>query len=293
MKRYDIVFLHPPAIYDFRKRSNFPGPIAYTVTESTEQFIIPPIGMLSIAEYLDRHGYKVIVDNIGERMIQDKTFDVERHVKSVKGDVYAIDLHWCAHAQGAIELAKLCKKLHPDSVIVLGGLTATRFHEEIIEKYSFVDVVIRGEAEKPFLKLMKTLESGQKNLSVESATLKVNGRLIVGPLATPSESLDEFDFTRLDLLVPKSILFSTSRPPYCLHWSIPICRGCTENCATCGGSAYAYARLLGKRKPSFRRPEKIREDLEKLAEQGVKAVFLFQDPRIGCGEKVDAWFIIR
>ncbi|PUA31367.1 MAG: hypothetical protein B9J98_06750 [Candidatus Terraquivivens tikiterensis] len=281
MKRYDAVFLHPPAIYDFRERPTFPGPIAYTVTESTEQFIIPPIGMLSIAEYLDRHGYRVVVENIGERMVQDKNFDVEGHIKGIEGSVYAIDLHWCVHAQGAIELAKLCKRLHPDSVIVLGGLTATRFHEEIIRKYEFVDVVIRGEAEKTFLELMNALDRGQKNMSVGNATLRVNGRPVVGPSAAPSESIDEFDFTRLDLLVPKSILFSKSRPPYCAHWSIPVCRGCVENCVTCGGSAYACARLLGRSRPSFRRPERIMEDLERLAEQGVKAVFLFQDPRMG------------
>ena len=37
--------IHPPAIYDFREKTIFPGPIAYTVGESTEQFVIPSIGM--------------------------------------------------------------------------------------------------------------------------------------------------------------------------------------------------------------------------------------------------------
>jgi hypothetical protein len=61
---YDVVLIHPPAIYDFREKLIFPGPIAHTVLESSEQFMIPPIGMLSIADYLDRNDYKVIVDNI-------------------------------------------------------------------------------------------------------------------------------------------------------------------------------------------------------------------------------------
>jgi len=29
---YDAILIHPPAIYDFRKKVTFPGPIAYTVS---------------------------------------------------------------------------------------------------------------------------------------------------------------------------------------------------------------------------------------------------------------------
>ena len=50
---YDVILIHPPAIYDFREKAIFYGPIALTVPESTRQFIVPPVGMLSIADYLD------------------------------------------------------------------------------------------------------------------------------------------------------------------------------------------------------------------------------------------------
>jgi hypothetical protein len=57
MMRYDVVLIHPPAIYDFRDQVIFYGPIASTVSESTSQFMTPPVGMLSIADYLDRNGF--------------------------------------------------------------------------------------------------------------------------------------------------------------------------------------------------------------------------------------------
>jgi radical SAM superfamily enzyme YgiQ (UPF0313 family) len=146
---YDVILIHPPAIYDFRNKPLFPGALA---TVEHVQFIEVPIGMLSIADYLDRHGYKVIIDNLADRMVNNKDFDAEEHIKNSSARIYAIDLHFQHHAQGAIEVAKLCKKLHPDSLVIIGGLTATRFHEEIILKFEFVDAVIRSEAEKPFLK---------------------------------------------------------------------------------------------------------------------------------------------
>jgi len=278
---YDVVFLHPPSILDFRDRPFFPGPLAYTVVESTHQFIIPPIGMLSIADYLDRSGYKVYVDNIGERMLQGKDFNIHDYLKKVEARVFGIDLHWIVHAHGAINLARICKSLHPDSVIVLGGLTATRFHEEIITKYPFIDVVVRGESEEPFLKLMTSIDAKGHVREVPNTTYRVDNKIIVEPLTLPVDSIDKYEFTRLDLLKPKTLIFSVDKPPHCAFWQIPICRGCIYNCATCGGSAYAYRRYLARQAPSFRSPEKIVEDLDKLAEQGVKTVFLFQDPRIG------------
>lgn len=282
---YDGVFLHPPAIFDFKDKPYFPGPIAYTVVnESTDQFIIPPVGELSIAEYLDRHGYKVVVDNIGERMLFEEFFDVKKYLSKINARVIGIDLHWCIHIHGAINLAKTCKELHPNSLIVLGGLTATRFHDEIIQKYNFIDVVIKGEAEEAFLKLMESVDKYDEVRDVPNITFRVDGRVKSIPQELPVNNLDKYEFTRLDLLQPKSILFSTTIPPFHPHWALPICRGCTYNCKTCGGSAYFYRKYFGRDKPAPRSPEKIVEDLEKLSEQGVNTVFLFQDPRI-CGKK--------
>ncbi len=276
---YDVILIHPPAIYDFREKAVFPGPIAYTVGGSTGQFIMPSVGILSIADYLDRNGYNVLVDNLGERMIASTSFDAEMHIENLSAKVYAIGLHWCVHSQGAIEIARLCKKLHPDAMVVLGGLTDTVFHEEIVGNYEFVDAVIRGEAEKPFLLLMnargqhRTLE-GVPNLTFRDA----GGQIRSEPLMEPSVDLDEFEFTRLDLLEPKGSIFTPGMLP---SWAIPICRGCLHNCVACGGSAYSYRTHLGRERPAFRSPEKIVEDIRKLSEQGVELVFLFQDPRMG------------
>jgi radical SAM superfamily enzyme YgiQ (UPF0313 family) len=164
-------------------------------------------------------------------------------------------------------------------MVVLGGLTATVFHEEIVRKYEFIDAVIRGEAEKPFLALMKALE-GQKELeTVPNLTFRDGaGEIRSVPLMKPDENLDEYEFTRLDLLDPKQSIFTPGTLP---SWVVPVCRGCLYNCVSCGGSAYSYRTHLGRGRPAFRSPQKIAGDLRKLSEQGVQLVFLCQDPRMG------------
>jgi B12-binding domain/radical SAM domain protein len=279
---YDTVLIHPPAVYDFRKSPVFPSAMGFTVEQI--QFTKVPIGLISIADYLDRHGYKVIIDNLGDRMVSDKGFDVEEYIRNLKSEVFGIDLHWQHHAQGAIEIARICKKLHPESFIVIGGLTATCFHEEIIRKYQFVDAVIRGEGEKPFLEFIKGIKSKGGITATPNLTYRTEtGEIRITPLMAQSESLDEFEYTRYDLLSPDTTIFTADADP---RGTLVTCRGCFYNCVTCGASSYSYKKYLGFNKPSFRSPAKIADDIRKLNRQGIRLLGIYQDPRMG-GE--DYW----
>ncbi|RPH75365.1 radical SAM protein, partial [bacterium] len=238
-----------------------------------------PIGMLSIAEYLDRHGYRVMVDNLGDRMINSQLFDPVDHLQKLSAPIIAVGLNFQQHAQGAMETARLCKQLHPGSLVVMGGLTATVFHEEIIRKYEFVDAVIRAEAEKPFLQLLRAFEKNGKLTDTPNLTYRTGtGEVRSTSLMPASLTLDEFEYTRLDLIAPDTSIFPANAPP---RWSLAVCRGCTYNCAICGGSAYAYKTHLGISKPVFRSPGRIIQDIKKLNDQGVRFIGLYQDPRMG------------
>jgi B12-binding domain/radical SAM domain protein len=276
-RQLDLILIHPPAVYDFRRKAIFPGVMGTTVEQV--QFSKVPIGMLSIAGYLDRQGYKVGIDNLGDRMIQDRTFSAEDHLKNLGASIYAVGLHFQQHAQGAIEIARLCKLLHPGSPVILGGLTATRFHREILEKYPFIDAVIRGEAEQPLLELMRSFEKQGRLTATSNLSFRdENGQIQVTPLGRVSLGLDEFEYTRFDLIRPLTSIFPADFLP---RWSLVVCRGCIYNCAICGGSAYSYKTYLGREKPAFRSPTRLIEDIRSLNSQGVRIIGLYQDPRMG------------
>lgn len=288
MTGYDIVLIHPPAVYDFRRRPLFPGAMGQSVEGI--QFNKVPIGMLSIAEYLDRHGYKVIVDNLCDRMINIAGFDAEEHLKDCSAQIYAIGLNFQQHSQGALEIARLCKSLHPNSHVIMGGLTATRFHEEIIEKYPFIDAVVRGEAEKAMLQLVREFESYDRIADTPNLTYrKEDGDIRITPLMPSSRNLDEYEYVRFDLLEPKTSIYT---PDSNSRWSLAVCRGCLYNCSICGGSAYTYKKYLGMQRPAFRSPERLVADMKRLCDQGVYTIGLYQDPRMGgkkyCQELVAA-----
>lgn len=275
MPEYDVILIHPPAIFDFRRRPIFPGAMGSSVEGI--QFSKVPIGLLSLGEYLDRHGYKVKIDNLGDRMVSDAGFDADAHLKSLSARLLAVGLHFQQHIPGALETARLCKEYHPEALVVMGGLSATRFHEEILQKYAFVDGVVRAESEKAFVALMQSLEKhGQIGDSPNLTYRDSRGEVKVTPLLPASRNLDEFVFSRFDLLEPRTSIFTSDQLP---RWSLEVCRGCVYNCAICGGSAYTYKKYLGMSKPAFRAAAKIGDDIRQLNDQGIRVLGLYQDPR--------------
>jgi len=282
---YDIVFLHPPSFYDFRKRIWFPGPIANTVATYTPAFIMFPVGLISMGSYLEDQGIRVKIYNLAEKMLVEKNFNVEEFLQKLEATIYGIDLHWVVHSQGAIKVAEICKKNHPDALVVLGGLTATCFSEEIVENFGFVDCVVNGEGEEPIYQLFKNVSKFNKleafyrtpNLTFfdrsKKMVVKTNYLKVVN-------DLDSFDFTRLRLVEPNTRTLTSSISQEKV-WMLPICRGCLFNCATCGGSFYSYKRLMNRDKLAFRSPKRILEDFMILDEMGINSIFLFQDMRLG------------
>ena len=156
--RRDLVLLHPPAVYDFRTKPAFLGPLADAVP-STAMFEMYPVGLTSIAAFLDRNHYNVEIVNLAYRMLQDPRFDVADHLGRMSAPVFGVDLHWLPHVQGALSIVDLVKRLHPESRTLVGGLSASYYHEELIRNPS-VDFVIRGDStEEPVRQLLQDRKS--------------------------------------------------------------------------------------------------------------------------------------
>ncbi|MCK4832835.1 MAG: cobalamin-dependent protein, partial [Anaerolineales bacterium] len=167
----DIILLHAPAVYDFRQRATLWGPISDLVP-STPVFEMYPIGLTTLAEFLERFGYRTRIINLAVRMLRNRRFDVERLLASLRSPlVFGIDLHWLPHAHGALEIARLVKKVHPDVPVLLGGFSASYFHQEIIRDFPQVDYVLRGDStEEPFRRLMDAIASGREPTRVPNLT---------------------------------------------------------------------------------------------------------------------------
>ena len=283
----DVVFLHAPSVYDFRKKPIFYGPVSDMVP-SSPVFEMYPMGFMTISAHLEAAGYRTRVVNLAVQMLQSEKFDAEEKIKKLDAKVFAIDLHWMPHAHGALEVAKIVKKHHPDSIVELGGFTSSYFYEELIQREE-VDMVMRGDStEIPHVMLMDILSKNGDLSSVPNLTWKdKNGKIHVNEISFIPEDLDwvKFDYGVMIRNTMRHMDIKGALP--WLGWdklpltSVFTVRGCSYNCAECGGSNFANKRLLCRSKPAFRSPEKLAEDMSAIQDYLRAPIFVIGDPRQG------------
>jgi B12-binding domain/radical SAM domain protein len=293
----DLVLLHPPALYDFRNRDTFLGPIADAVP-STSIFEMYPVGLTSIAAYLERNHYNVEIVNLAYRMLRDREFDVPAYIASLSTPIFGIDLHWLPHAQGALAVAEIVKHAHPDARVVVGGLSASYYHEELIRS-PHVDFVVRGDsAEEPVRQLLQALREKRSVEHVENLTWRAaDGTVRVNPITFVPQDLDYIDVPAYQYLLRSMFKYRSLRNLIpCLEWPrYPItlllnARGCTEDCAICGGSRSAYARICNRARPAYRSPAKLADDVRAIASFSRGPIFVVHDPRMGGMQRAVEFF---
>lgn len=278
----DLVLLHPPSIYDFRKRSIMWGPIS-DVIPSTPVFDMFPLGFVSLSGYLAAHGLDVRIINLAYKMLSDPRYDAEKEIKKLKASAFGIDLHWLPHAQGSLEIARIVKKYHPQAPVIFGGLSSTYFHRELIT-YPQVDFVLRGDStEAPLLQLLSALQNGKGVADIPNLTYKENGEVKVNSTSWVPENLNEYplDYSHIIRSVVRHRDLSGAIPFY--GWqeypitAILTCRGCTHHCGTCGGSREYYHNFCHRQKPAYREAELVASDVSQISRYLKGPIFILGD----------------
>jgi len=296
MPRADLVLLHAPSVYDFRKESILYGPVSDLVP-STPVFEMYPIGLTTIAEYLERHGFRVRIVNLAVRMLNSDHFDAEKLISKLQPVAFGIDLHWMPHAHGAIEVARLCKKYHPDIPVMFGGFSSSYYHEELILRPE-IDFVVRGDStEEPVRQLMQNL-TGRPDAPALSEIPNLtwqepDGEPQVNDITFSPKNLDHvlIDYSYVVKAVARYRDLASFVPfkgwlGYPITAALSV-RGCTHNCKTCGGSAAAFSALHNRRRPAFRAPEDLAQDIRNIARFSKGPVFILGDIRQAGEEYAD------
>jgi B12-binding domain/radical SAM domain protein len=272
MPRPDLLLMHPPSLWDFRDRPRLAGPVSDLVP-SSPVFEMYPVGFVTISDYLVRKGWEVRIVNLAVLMQKSAKFDPVRFIKDQRPKAFGIGLHWLPHAHGALEAARVAKEHHPDTPVILGGLSATYYHMEIIRDYPFVDFVLRGDStERPLHQLMETLDkdgdlSEVPNLTWrnDKGTVKVNEKMDV-PDNLDHLNLD-YDIVVKSIVKYREIAGFLPTPDWTRYpvTALMFVRGCTHDCVTCGGSCHTFRSAFGRQEPAYRNPAKVVEDMVNIS----------------------------
>jgi radical SAM superfamily enzyme YgiQ (UPF0313 family) len=245
------------------------------------------MGLLALADRLHRSGLSVQVVHLGIEQIEDRAFSILSYLREKHPRVVALDLHSHHQSHGVMEMVKQIKAAYPQTYILLGGFTASFFHEEIMKTFPEVDGIIRGEAEEPLAELVQAIQKDQVEFfSVPNLTWRRKKKILVNPLSyvATEEDLNRLCFTHFDLLKNYPTYIRSISGPYpgkgasSPVFPLPVGRGCPVQCTWCSGGFPSQETVSGRNEVIFRSVGKVIDTIQDALAHGYEIFHIKFDP---------------
>ncbi|MCE1245638.1 MAG: B12-binding domain-containing radical SAM protein [Firmicutes bacterium] len=209
--------------------------ISYPSEFSGRQYFYVPAGILSLASYVSKHGFKPeIIDfqlmNYENPYSPDSISDF---LKSASSDIIGISVMTKDLPAVLIACGKF-RELFPEKTIILGGPGPTGSAKHIMEKFPCVDFIIRGEGEITLLELLKALKDNEPLSEINGLVFRDRDKVVVNPARCRIENLDELPLPDYSLIDHRkyNIIY------------IPSTRGCRHFCTFCDQPALWQGREI-------------------------------------------------
>ncbi|MEM3393778.1 MAG: radical SAM protein, partial [Candidatus Methanomethylicia archaeon] len=189
--------------------------------------------------------------------------EIIRDIKSFSFDIVGISVKTATFKAG-LNIAKICKEINPNSIIIFGGPHIACLPEDSI-KYDYIDYGVIGEGEITMSELLKSLEKGEEPNNVKGIIYKKNGKIIKTSPREPIKHLDE-----LPIPDHENIINGKKYPPE-THGEIITGRGCPYLCIFCASN-----KIWG-RNVRFRSPEKVVDEIEYIKNKFGTNYFYIED----------------
>ena len=186
-----------------------------------EDIQAPPMGLFHVAAMLKAHGCEVEVLNWHDCTIPREHMEGVLRERRPQVIGFSI-LH--ANRWGGIEIARIAKRIDPETAVVFGGVGATHLWEHLLQHVPELDYVVIGEGEHAFLSLIRHIDGrGPVDAAaIPGIALRRDGRAVRTATPEPIRDLDalpmparHFDFAHLSLT-----------------------RGCPSDCRFCGSPGF-------------------------------------------------------
>lgn len=225
------------------------------------QHSLPPLGLLSIAAYVEQQGFRVqILDIHAERLNDRQVADrITQACPRYAGISVLTNTAFSAHY-----IARICKKSAPDCKVIAGGVHAEILPEEMLAN-SAIDAVGRGDGEELMLEILR----GRTFPEILGLSYRNGNRVVHNPPRPLEMNLDKYPFPAYHL-----IDFKNYFPPVGTYRRLPaismlVTRGCVGKCTFCN-SARTTLRT--------RSPEKVVEQIKLLRYRyGIRQIQFYDD----------------
>jgi radical SAM superfamily enzyme YgiQ (UPF0313 family) len=202
-----------------------------------------PLGLLSIAAVLERHGYCVeLIDY--QLFSHARYFDAGIFLDAIEELAPVVGISCMSNLLPfAVLVARVVKERHPGAFVVLGGVGPSPVARELVDAFAFIDCVVEGEGELAMLDI------------VRGSRERLPRPKVVDDLdALPLPAYAHIDFSLYD--AAPSVITS---------------RGCPYQCTFCT-EPFNFSHTV-----RFRGVDAVVDEIRLVQERSGRSTFLFQD----------------
>jgi len=220
----------------------------------------PQLGLLSLASVLDGHGDTAHLVDLNriyfEYVASNNTPKINGFARAAAqvivtsyADLYGFG-SICSSYPLTVRIARAVKELSPASIILFGGPQASVVDTDTLQAFGFVDLILRGEAERSLPLLLDQLVGDRRLEEVANLTYRRGSQVVRNPNAPLILDLDSLPLPAYHLLEDFGEM---KRIP------LEVGRGCPFACTFCSTNDFfrRYFRL--------RSPGRVIADMRKIA----------------------------
>ena len=171
-------------------------------------------------------------------------------------------------------VARMVKEIDHRTIVVMGGPHPSLVGREVLE-HPEIDVCVRGEGERTIVELLRTVATNGPRDTVLGIAYRQGDRIVENP---PRPFVKDLDTLPIPHEFASEVLHDYAEYPLTAFKSIMAIRGCPFECLFCG------SRFVWSRRPRFRSPENVVEEIQGLREKGLVAID-FEDDTFGVNRK--------
>lgn len=223
-------------------------------------YMLPPLSLMSIASFLKRRGNKVeIKDCIANNLDYE---ELKKIVKDLDPGLI-ISSTGTSSIYGDLKIGGVGTEFEIPTAVI-GDFCSVK--DEWCLENSEVDFIIRNEPEKTAVKLTEAIEGGKKLKEVKGISFKKKGEVIRNEKRPFIEDTSKLYIDTRDLVDNEKYNLTLSDGPLAM---VTSSRGCPHSCTFCTASIF-----YGK-KPRYRKPEAIFEEMRRCKHQGIDNIALW------------------
>ena len=195
-----------------------------------------PFSLFFLAASLEKYtNYRV---EIVDLELQEQRNSIENIFRDDSAQLFGITATTFTRHE-AINTARDIKRLHPDALLVVGGVHFMHCAKDTLGRIPEIDVVVHGEGERTIVELAQAFEQRVGFESIEGITYREGQEIIRNPDRELIEDLDELPiYTKYSKTDYPEYVFGYPDPVPAI--SVMSSRGCPYQCVFCSKAGQKY-----------------------------------------------------